>query len=174
MSHLPIEQWLFDEGSLSPEDAQHLQAHLHDCDECYRLAAGWRGVQPLLSSTAVLEPGPGFTTRWQARLAKEREALLRRQAIFVLCASIGGAMVFLFMLIAVVFVSFQSPLEWFLAIIAHFVSLLAYANTLQNVFEVLVNVIPPTWWAGVMAGLAMVCLVWVISLQKLALSRRVS
>jgi anti-sigma factor RsiW len=174
MSHLPIEQWLFDEESLTPEESQELQEHLQSCDECYRLAAAWRGVQPLLNSPTMLEPAPDFTARWQGRLALEREALLRRQSIFVLCVSIGGAAVFLMMLIALVIVSFQSPLEWLLAVTAHFVSLLVYTSTLQNVFQVLVEVIPPGWWVGAMAGLAVVCLAWVISLQKLAPSRRIS
>lgn len=174
MSHQPFELWLFDEQSLTPEQSHALQEHLQGCDACYNLAVAWRQIQPLMSAAPLVTPAPGFSTRWQECLEHDRKALLRRQSLFVLSFGIGSAAIFLAMLVAIVLVSIESPMEWFVLLVTRVTSLITFAGAMQDVYGVLRSVVPTSWVAGVALGITGLSIVWLISLQKFALSRRIS
>jgi hypothetical protein len=72
MSHQPYETWLFDETELSREQAQALQAHLHECQQCRGLEKSWKTLDGKIQATPMVSPQPGFSQRWRASLAERR------------------------------------------------------------------------------------------------------
>lgn len=174
MNHQPFETWLFVEEPLPPEQELALQEHLQGCIRCTELAEAWRGVLPVLESRQLAEPADGFTSRWKERLERERLALQRRQSWFVFSVSMGGASVFLLMIVALVLFSYRSPVEWLLAVVSRFAGLISFANALQSAADVMNKIVHPGWWL-VMAGMALLpAVLWIISLQRVTVTRRIS
>jgi hypothetical protein len=168
MSHQPFETWIFTQEDLTPEQAQELQEHLQECDQCYGLAAAWRQVEPLIVIPPMVAPEPGFVARWQLRLEKERLALHRRQSLLVFVLGAGSAFVFLAMMAAMVLFRYSSPLDWLLALTSQLVSLVFLADTFRQIFDILLKTVPVSWWVGAGVGIFTLCLIWVYSLQKVA------
>jgi hypothetical protein len=172
MSHQPFETWIFTQEDLTPEQAQELQEHLQECDQCYGLAAAWRHVEPLIVIPPMVAPEPGFVARWQLRLEKERLSLQRRQSLLVFVLGAGSAFVFLAMMAAMVLFRFNSPLDWLLALASQVISLLFMADTVRQIYGVLLSTVPLGWWVAGWAAIFALCLLWVYSLQKAATNRR--
>ncbi len=93
MKHSPFDTWLFDPQDLNAEQAETLKQHLAECDSCRALAEAWQAAENGLLASEVLAPEPGFTRRWQQRLALARSKRRRRQMWAVLGSTIGGALV---------------------------------------------------------------------------------
>jgi predicted anti-sigma-YlaC factor YlaD len=64
-----ISLWLDDE--LTPAEIKELQQHLTGCPACQQVHQAMAQVHNLLhqASTYIVEPAPGFTTRFESRLA---------------------------------------------------------------------------------------------------------
>lgn len=67
-----ISQWL--DHELAPADVTELQAHLSQCPACQETYLAVRRADTLLrrAATVMVEPIPGFTTRFESRLAAYR------------------------------------------------------------------------------------------------------
>jgi hypothetical protein len=100
-----IALWLNDELS-NPEIAE-LQAHLADCSICQQTYQSWQRVETLLreESTVIMEPAPGFITRFESRLVYHQTPnnghiwlglgvlLLGTLFLFIIGAIVGSALV---------------------------------------------------------------------------------
>lgn len=80
MSHSPFETWLFSDEPRSAQEAAELRQHLASCDRCQTLQAGWAQVQRDLTQPPLAAPRPGFTGRWEARMALDSRKRARRQS----------------------------------------------------------------------------------------------
>ncbi len=172
MNHQPFETWIFMQSELAEDEAAYLQEHLLTCDQCHGLAAAWRQVEPVIQTAGVVAPAPGFTTRWQLRLEKERLALQRRQSLLVFGFGIGVAFFFLILLAATILLTVNSPVEWFMAIASRLAALFLLADVFQDAFVIVSGAVPVSWLAAGGVAVAGLCLLWIFSLQKLAHSGR--
>jgi len=83
MSHQPFETWLLSDENLDEEQEKALQAHLEGCQQCQQLSQSWTQVQSLISTSSMPEPAPGFSLRWQQRLAVGRQHQQQRKMWFL-------------------------------------------------------------------------------------------
>jgi hypothetical protein len=182
MSHPPFESWLLSEEPLNPDQQQALQAHLSGCAFCRRLAGSWPEVHRYIRSVPPVRPAAGFAARWQDRLAAERlqERLRqqRRQSWGALFFTAGMAAFLLLLLLVQVAFIYRSPEQLLFAGALRIAELLSFANLAQELLLTLPNVlltaIPPVWWAVSAAVLGLLCLVWILSLRRIMLPRRVT
>lgn len=113
-THLPFDEWLLSEHSISDYQQQALNEHLQSCEDCRQLKNAWGGVQSMFHAAPQVAPVPGFTSRWMQRQASENLQRQRKQAWIVLSIVSVNALV-LFILIALQISSLaNSPTNWLL------------------------------------------------------------
>lgn len=174
MSHQPFETWIFAGEPLGRDEQQALHTHLDGCGQCRALADAWQQVQPLMLHAQPVAPAPGFSLRFEARLARERRQIELRQSWFIFLLSLTGAAIFLTLLVGLVVLSFESPVDWFLAVMTRLATLLTYAGAMQDIAASLTNAVPVVWWLAGLSLFALLSSVWIFSLQRLSLARRVT
>lgn len=177
-NHQPFNDWLLSGEALSPDDARSLQEHLSQCGECQVLAEALQGIERDLRHAPQHEPAPGFVNRWQARLEIDRLRHSRRQALWMMLFSLGGAMALFTMLAIQVAPLLRSPKPFLLAYAYEIVSAFSFmsviGDALLTVVRTIVELIPPTQWAAIMMALACLGTVWVVTLHRLTSTRRVN
>ena len=89
LTHPPFNRWLLSGEPLSPEQNTILQEHLRYCPECSQLQAAWGEAQLQLSSAGQVAPAPGFTRRFQQRLALQRVKRQRRSSWMLFLGAAG-------------------------------------------------------------------------------------
>lgn len=67
-----ISLWL--DGQLDAKLAQMVVRHLAECPDCKQFYAALRQLEALVDEAGMLVPRPGFTARFQARLAARQRA----------------------------------------------------------------------------------------------------
>jgi len=98
----------------------------------------------------------------------------RRQAWLMAGLSVGAAIVFLGMLSILVLLSFQSPLDWLLALVNRLADTLTLLEIVQRVAYGLNQAAPLSAWAAVSGLLTLIGVLWAASLQKHTQAWRVS
>lgn len=91
MNHQPFETWIFSDDPLQPMDQDRLKDHLQTCEDCRQLSDAMNGVQKTFNAAHCPAPEPGFTQRWQARLAVYKQARQQRQMWILTLALLGLA-----------------------------------------------------------------------------------
>lgn len=173
MNHQPFETWLMQPEPLPPPDAQALQAHLRECPRCTNLHGALTEVDLLFRHAPVATPAAGFTQRWQMRLQHRQKVIERRQAWLVLALSAGAALAFLLLLLMLVALTLQSPANWFLALVGQITQWVYFFATAQQAIKLLGETLPTGIWFGGGLVLAMILMLWFVSLQKIVALRRV-
>lgn len=180
MNHLPFENWLLSEETLTPENELLLQDHLETCDQCRELQASWISVIDLFMDVPEVEPAPGFLSRWQGRLEIDRQIELsvrhRWQSIIMLIL-IGNVIAGLVVLLSTQFLTtFDTPLDFLLSGVYRLASFVTRLNALENIlttlFRTIINVVPAGWWAVLALGLVGAGATWIISLKSLSVLPR--
>jgi hypothetical protein len=115
MSHQPFENWILDQGALSPEERRALQTHLATCNQCQRLEHRWQSVYQELRARPMVSPVAGFARRWQAGLAGRWAREQRKQAWRIFGILMAAALFFLLVLAGYTF-STTSPTDWLFAL----------------------------------------------------------
>jgi predicted anti-sigma-YlaC factor YlaD len=182
MGHQPFESWLLSGETLPPEQEQHLQEHLNSCQTCQQLSSAWPEVDKLLQGASLKEPAPGFTARWQSRLAAlENVELLtrqRRNTWLFFAVSAGAALLVIIYMIVQYFTSVQAPVQFFisgLTLWAGFLTLVSAAEVAFPPFvELLLVSIPIHWWLIFSALVGIAVLFSTISIRYILLPRRAS
>lgn len=177
MNHYKYEALIFAEGPLPPAERTALEAHLQECQECSRLLSAWQGVQAEMQAAPALDPQPGFTARWQARLDLERQQVSKKQVGAVLGFSLAGAGLLLVTLVVIFWPVLESPKAYLYAFVYQAINLLFAADMVQGFLVGLtrslsgpVSVI--TWI--VLLGLAcQLAVIWLVSLRIATKTRRV-
>jgi anti-sigma factor RsiW len=73
MSHQPYETYLFSGEPLDQDQQSSLEAHLLTCEGCAHLAHAMDRLDQAFFSSTTPSPMPGFTDRFQVRLAAHRQ-----------------------------------------------------------------------------------------------------
>lgn len=166
MNHRPFEDWLLADQPLNPEQKRELQTHLRDCTACTALAE----VNLALRSARTVVPAPGFSSRWQARLAVEHKLQRRRQAIGSSILALGGVGLLVWIATPFVMAFLASPAEWITNWISYMLFLLTSVRALSEaasvIMRVLPEVVPPYIWLVAVSALAGAALLGSISIWR--------
>ncbi len=176
MKHQPFENWLLFDDPLAPDQAQALEEHLQVCEQCQGLQQSWHGVASLFQESPDLDPSPGFSDRWQARLKQEdqglQEARHRWHSWITLILFANGVSILSVLLGMTFFNTFDSLTEFLLVWVYRLTSLLTVINIFQNLLAIMVRTIPgllpPSGWAILAAMISAGSLFWILSIARLA------
>ena len=176
-NHLPFEDWLFSEQPLTDKETTDLQDHLKGCESCRQLSEAWTGVEAQLKDAPVVAPAPGFSQRWQARLAVDMQKRYRKQVAVVLSTGLLMVVLVSFFLAIMALPLIQNPRPYILTMVYRYTVILSSisytATAVTRILRTLFDIIPPTLWVGITLALGSLGLLWVISLRKLSINRRV-
>jgi hypothetical protein len=170
MNHQPFEEWLLSKEPLAQGQEADLRQHLQECPSCANLTTAWQAVAYEIKQTAQAAPAPGFSQRWQARLAEKHAQKQRRLAWWVMGLNLSTA------------------LGIFLALNWNHLANLSFSNLLVNglysltllfaridsaeilvrmLFEEVNPLIPLAFISLTGSILSLLCLVWIASLIKI-------
>ncbi len=167
MDHRPFEEWLLENKDLTSTERRQLNAHLQTCHSCTSLAE----VNLALKSVRLAEPAPGFTGRFQVRLAARKRALRLRTiwGFVILAASVTGLITWLAWPALLSF--FQSPVNvlvsWITSLMSAWAAIQAMLHAGQTVVKVIPGFVPEYVWAAVLFAAAGWIILWVFSLLKI-------
>lgn len=168
MNHRPFEDWLFADQPLTAEQKRELQSHLHTCAACTAIAE----VNLALRSARTAVPAPGFSSRWQARLAAERKLQQRRLLTGTAILGLGGAALFAWVTAPLVGAFAASPAEWIVQGINYLLFLMTSLRAVGEAAEVLARVapgfVPAYFWLVLFSALSGFSLLGSISLWRVA------
>jgi len=166
MNHRPFEDWLLNEQHLTPAEKRDLDAHLRVCRQCAALAE--TGLE--LRASRMVSPAPGFTARFQARLAARRIAERRRRLLGLIVLLVGGGGLLLWLAAPFLLVLFGSPARWLTVVIGYLLFFVSSARTLGEALFVFLRVVPgfiPAYaWMVIGSALAGLSLLWTVSLWR--------
>jgi hypothetical protein len=157
MKHSPYDSWLFEPEVLSPEDDQALKQHLAECAACAALAEAWRGVESRLLGAEIVEPEPGFASRWQMRFAQIKAKRKQRQN-WALLAAVASVTFFLAPFAGLrLWTAVSAPAEIALGWLEQLQVFSAYLGALHGFITIVVRALQDVhtlWWVGLLlAGL---------------------
>lgn len=181
--HFPYEEWLLAQDDpqaeeLTPEQQQLLRQHLAECAECRRLVDGWQGARESLRHVTLAAPAPGFTERWQTRLAQERQRTHHRQTLALLGFSLFCALLLLACLLLMIAPWLGTPrlLLWTWAgrIIWLLASLVQVGDELLPAMRGLGQAIPLAFWVFAAGMLSLLGVLWLMIVRWAAVVGRVA
>ncbi|NCT21964.1 hypothetical protein GW781_12525 [bacterium] len=149
MEHQPFETWLLDDERLTPEQKRVLRLHTSVCAQCAALERS----NYFLRAAPIATPAPGFTVRFQARLATQRHLEQRRAtlgAVFLALAGMGALMYNLWPFLPYLSLSPAQLLMSWINIIVYVASVWQTLQTVSAVFaRIFIQVIPTGVWMTV-------------------------
>jgi len=176
-NHLLIEEWLLSTSSLTPEEHTLLQEHLKSCESCRQLSEAWQEVEYRLKAAPMRSPEPGFTGRWQMRLAKDQLRRQRRQTIYVVALGGGVALALLVLLSVWTWPLLQNPfpylMVWTYKLTTSFYFFSGFGRALGTVARTLFGLVPGTLWVALLVALGSLGVIWIVAFRKLTSVRRV-
>jgi predicted anti-sigma-YlaC factor YlaD len=162
---------LLSEERLSAEQGQALREHLNTCEACRTIERAWLGAQQLIRRSGVAAPAPGFTARWQARLADERRRRAQRQAWGMLLATGSVAMALMLALGAQALDLFRAPQQVLMFAVYRLFSLYylgqASLDILPDALSSLVGILPFTVWVFTLGIASVLGVLWIVAYQKI-------
>jgi anti-sigma factor RsiW len=171
MEHQPFETWIIDEIELNIEQKAAMDSHLAACPKCRGLSQAWSHVRERIETAPVALPAPGFSQRFQSSLAerqlRKQQLQVRRLFLFLV---LGAALSF-FTWIAILLAS-ASPVDLLVAgfqtITQLFVSYDILQHGIVSLFFSVPIVIPIALWILITSALAILALIWAVSLWRIA------
>lgn len=168
MNHQPFETWLLDDKVLNPTEKRELTSHLRECKNCSALAE--TGLA--LRSSHVVAPAPGFTMRFQQKLAVQKAAEQRRRLWGLIVLILSGVGLLGWFLAPVLISIATSPVEWLISaaglLLFVFTSLQAFGEIVTVIARMLPDFLPPYMWMVILSGLAGMGLLWAVSIWRFA------
>jgi anti-sigma factor RsiW len=170
MNHQPFEEWLLSEEPLDETQAQALQAHLDQCQECAPLAQAWKSVRYELSQAPEAAPALGFTQRWQTRQAQRRFERQRRLAWLGTGLNLLAGFTIFIGLNADKLAGFSLHTA-FISLFYTAASLMARAGQIQRLAVYALQSVPPMVTVGVWIVAAtcfsLLTMLWIFSMWKI-------
>ena len=174
--HLPFEEWLLSERSLSSYQQQALDEHLQSCDDCVQLQNSWDQVHNLFLNPPQVAPQAGFTARWLQRQAAVRTHQQHRNA-WVIFGIVAVNVVIFFIFIALQVAALVStPSQW-LYIKAYYLSqVYAIFSFTQSLFDVMSEMalsIPLIGLMFLFGSASLLAVFWFVAYRQLTVARRI-
>ena len=167
MNHQPFETWLLDDKVLTLTEKRELDSHLRECKNCSALAE--TGLA--LRSARVVSPAPGFTMRFQQKLATQKLAEQRRRLWGLIVFVVSGVGLLGWLLAPILTSVVTSPVEWLISaaglFLFVFTSLQAFGEIVTVMVRMLPDFLPPYMWMVILSGMAGMGLLWAVSIWRL-------
>jgi hypothetical protein len=166
MNHQPFEEWLLSETLISPRQKLELDAHLRVCSYCSALAE----TGMALRTVKKVAPAAGFSARFQARLALQRAAELRRKRWGTVLFTAGG-LIMLMWLVGPYLASFiAAPATWIAALVEWVVFVITTVQAVAQAGSVLLGMLPgflsPFALMVLVSAIAGISLLWSVSIWR--------
>ena len=167
MNHLPFEEWLLNNSPVTPEQQRDLDLHLRTCATCSALVETGK----VLKTTKMTTPAPGFTMRFQARLAERKIAERRRKLLGMTLFTLGGLVLLMWAVAPYIVSFFDSPATWISVVVGWLVFIGTTLFALIDAGAVILSIIPkclsPFAWLVLLSTVAGVGLLWSVSIWRL-------
>jgi hypothetical protein len=166
MNHRPFEDWLLEDIPLTPEQARDLQAHLRTCTTCASLME----VNAALRLTKQAAPAPGFSARFQVRLAVRKAEQRRRNIAGLVLLVVMGVGLIGWVAYPYVVAAAQSPgnifISWLASVILFLTTLQTYGQVVEIFLRTIAGIIPIFAWMIVSSAFAGLLLMWSFTFWK--------
>ena len=166
MNHRPFEDWLLNEHPVTPTEKRELDAHIRSCAHCAALAES--GLE--LRSVRMVSPAPGFTMRFQQRLAAQRIADRRRRLWGLMVLLLGGGALLIWLAAPYLLAFITSPGQWLTIGIGYLLFIVTSVQAVSEVMLVLFRVAPgfisPYAWMVLLSTLTGLGLLWTVSIWR--------
>ena len=167
MNHLPFEEWLLNNNRITLEQQRDLDLHLRTCAYCSALAETGR----VFSAAKMATPAPGFTMRFQARLAERKIAERRRKLWGATLFTLGGLVLLMWMIGPYLASFIASPATWISVVVGWLVfvgtTLFALIDAGAVILRMIPKFLPPFAWLVLLSTFAGVGLLWSVSIWRL-------
>ena len=172
MSHQPFEKWIFSEETLQPDQQHALESHLETCKDCQQLDSALKEFELEIHRQPSPMPAPGFTQRWQTRLARVRQQRQRQRLWIFTLSSFALAS----LIILTLFMLNHSQFNVFYAfgnLVANFSQLAGRINKVWSLSRSLLRSVPIlipvlfTFGVGSLSATGVLIFTWFSSIIKL-------
>lgn len=172
MSHQPFESWIFSQDPLEIEQKHDLEAHLASCQSCAQLSAALTEMEKTFHDSPALSPAPGFTQRWQTRLALARQQRQQKRMWLLTLGLFGAATLTL----VVLFLLNQPQINLayhFSQCVVSIARVTSFINQLWPTFQSLVTTLPILipilliFGTGSLIAMIVLIIAWFSSIIKL-------
>ena len=166
MNHQPFEEWLLTEKLISPRQKLDLDAHLRNCSYCSALAETGKALR----TVKKVSPAAGFSTRFQARLAMQKAADLRRKRWGTVLFTFGGLVMLMWLTGPYLASFFAAPATWIAVLIEWAVFLITTLQAVTQAGSVLLRMLPgflsPFAFMVLVSAFAGIGLLWSVSIWR--------
>lgn len=166
MNHLPFEEWLLNNSPVTPEQQRDLDLHLRTCAYCSALVETGK----VLNTTKMATPAPGFTVRFQARLAERKIAERRRKLWGAALFTLGGFILLMWAMGPYLASFIASPATWISVVVGWLVfigtTLFALIDAGAVILSIVSKFLPPFAWLVLLSAFAGVSLLWSVSIWR--------
>jgi hypothetical protein len=166
MNHQPFEDWLLNDKPITQEQKRELEMHIRTCAYCSALAE--TGIA--LKTVKKTSPQPGFTNRFQARLAERKLVEQRRKLWGSVLFTIGGLVLLMGIASPFLLGFLSAPATWIAAFVQWVVFILTTLEALAQAGSVFVRILPdflsPFGWMVLISAFAGVSLLWTVSIWR--------
>lgn len=166
MNHQPFEEWLLTEKLINPKERLELDAHLRICSYCSALAETGKALR----TVKRVAPAAGFSTRFQARLAIQKAADLRRKRWGTVLFTFGGLVMLMWLVGPYLLSFFAAPATWIAAFIQWVVFLITTLQAVTQAGSVLLRMLPgflsPFGFMVLVSAFAGIGLLWSVSIWR--------
>jgi len=146
---------IYQDAPRTTQQEAELQLHLRDCPQCARNEKAWLEVRSQLAAAPLVQPVPGFTKRWEQKLAMERVRQRERQVLYTILIIVGSLLLLLALIGLVVSLN-ATPASLLAGAITAFVAISNWlVEAQQTVNQLLAGTPVWVWW-----GLGALALVW--------------
>ncbi|MEA3441313.1 MAG: hypothetical protein U9R58_13630 [Chloroflexota bacterium] len=178
MNHKPYQEVIFSDRELTCDEADLLQDHILQCDDCYQLSTAWSAVEHELQTPQMVDPEPGFVARWQVRLEAEQKRRQNQQNLIMLSTTWGATAALLIAIVYLAIPLIQSSkvvLYTYLYQLLNLFSVVTFVQSLSSgLMDGLTSGIP---WVAIVFAVGLITIMgvlWVVSLRVLTKSRSVT
>jgi len=175
MDHQPFRDWLLSEEKLTTDQTLALNGHLTSCPSCCEIESSWTEVKSAIRKTALVEPMPGFTDRWQTHLSEYRQRKQVRKGWFSIGLTVVVTTVLFALLVTQIIALIQAPGPYLAVWFNRLVGVVSIYYTLQDFVS------PFNWGLSIYTFVGMfflvgimcfICVLWLATYRKLSMERR--
>lgn len=178
MNHQFFETLLLSDTKPTDDEAVILQEHLITCDTCRQLSNALSDMEVMFHNSALASPRPGFTQRWEEKLALDTEKRQRRQVVAIAIISACSIAALLLLLGFALWPIFISPISVLWAKLINFVSWFsaveAALDIVSTLLRVTYSVVPASLWIALSVAFLGLCAIWVVAIKQVISPRRLA